>query len=222
MNHKRTSHTHSTTKRGFTLVETLMSVLILAFVITGPMAFTAQSIKAAMYARDQVVAFYLTQEAVELVKNARDNKGLAAVNGECEAQNANSAFWLSCYLGGGDLLLSSCMPTNSSPVARYCAVGLDSASNPVVLPCSGGPLTCPELSRSATNATGLFYAYPTSPSAAWIPSGYRRVVSIMPVPGREAREAEITVSIYWKSGTIDREFTVRQNITNWLPLGPIF
>ncbi len=64
--------------RGFTLIETLVAVLLLATAITGPLTIAAKGLSAALIARDQMVAFYLAQEAVEYVRFVRDSNKLAA------------------------------------------------------------------------------------------------------------------------------------------------
>lgn len=65
-------------KNGFTLVETLVAISILMLAIIGPMGIAAQSLQSAFIARDQIVAFYLAQEAVEIVRYHRDNNSLAS------------------------------------------------------------------------------------------------------------------------------------------------
>ena len=68
------NHAPSTTQhRGFTLLETLVAVSLLAIAIVAPMSLTTQSLESAYYARDQITAFYLAQEALEAVRNVRDN-----------------------------------------------------------------------------------------------------------------------------------------------------
>src|SRR3954462_4723522 len=59
--------------RGFTLLETMVAVTLLAVAIVAPMSLTVQSLTSAYYARDEVTAFYLAQEGVESVRDFRDN-----------------------------------------------------------------------------------------------------------------------------------------------------
>ena len=61
-----------TMKKGFTLIETLVAVSLLTVAVVAPMTLTARSLSAAYYARDQITAFHLAQEAVETVRNVRD------------------------------------------------------------------------------------------------------------------------------------------------------
>lgn len=63
--------------RGFTLIETLIAVLLLATAIAGPLTIASKGLSAALIARDQMVAFYLAQDAVEYVRFVRDSNKLA-------------------------------------------------------------------------------------------------------------------------------------------------
>lgn len=65
--------TTSKMKKGFTLVETLVAISILMLSVTGPLYFASESLKAATYARDQITAFYLAQDAFEQIRAVRDN-----------------------------------------------------------------------------------------------------------------------------------------------------
>ena len=55
-----------------TLIETLVAISILAVAIVAPMSLTMQSLSSAYYARDQVIASNLAQEAIESVRAVRD------------------------------------------------------------------------------------------------------------------------------------------------------
>lgn len=57
---------------GFTLIETLVAISLLTIAVVAPITLTAQSLSSAYYARDQITAFYLAQEAIEAVRAIRD------------------------------------------------------------------------------------------------------------------------------------------------------
>jgi prepilin-type N-terminal cleavage/methylation domain-containing protein len=57
---------------GFTLIETMVAITLLSVAIVAPMGLTAQSLGSAYYARDQITAFYLAQEAIESIRALRD------------------------------------------------------------------------------------------------------------------------------------------------------
>lgn len=63
--------------QGFTLIETLIAVLLLATALAGPLTIAAKGLSASLIARDQMVAFYLAQEAVEYVRFVRDSNKLS-------------------------------------------------------------------------------------------------------------------------------------------------
>jgi Tfp pilus assembly protein PilV len=63
-------------ERGFTLVETLVAVIVLMMALVAPMSLAQRSLMSAGAARDEVTARYLARGAAEYVKNIRDT-GLA-------------------------------------------------------------------------------------------------------------------------------------------------
>lgn len=58
---------------GFSLVEMLVSVSILLLVIAGPMTVTSRASKSSTFATEQVQAFFLAQEGLELAQKMRDD-----------------------------------------------------------------------------------------------------------------------------------------------------
>ena len=87
---------------GFTLVETLVAISILMISVTGPLYYASESLKAAVYARDQITAFYLAQDAFEQIRKIRDDNiygsadywylGLNGCENLCRV-NANGLFY---------------------------------------------------------------------------------------------------------------------------------
>jgi prepilin-type N-terminal cleavage/methylation domain-containing protein len=59
--------------QGFSLIETLVAITILMLVIVAPMTITSQTAKSSSFSSEQVSAFFLAQEGVELVQKARDD-----------------------------------------------------------------------------------------------------------------------------------------------------
>jgi len=68
---------HTTYKaNGFSLIEVLVAVSVLIISVTGTLSIIAREVSSAAIAKDQVVAFYLAQEALEYVRGVRDNNAI--------------------------------------------------------------------------------------------------------------------------------------------------
>ncbi|OHA16307.1 MAG: hypothetical protein A2830_00175 [Candidatus Taylorbacteria bacterium RIFCSPHIGHO2_01_FULL_44_110] len=59
---------------GFTIVETLVAITVLMIAIAGPLVAANKSLTAALYAKNQMTASFLAQEAMELIKETKNNK----------------------------------------------------------------------------------------------------------------------------------------------------
>ncbi|MFA7302279.1 MAG: type II secretion system protein [Candidatus Paceibacterota bacterium] len=65
-------------KKGFTLIEALVAIAIVALAIGGPLYSASRSLVAAQLSRDRLVALYLAQEALEQARYLRDTAYLDA------------------------------------------------------------------------------------------------------------------------------------------------
>jgi type II secretory pathway pseudopilin PulG len=64
---------HHKNQTGFTLIETLFAVLIFSTALISLMAIAGRGISATNTAKQQIVAQYLAQEGLEVVRNIRDS-----------------------------------------------------------------------------------------------------------------------------------------------------
>lgn len=76
-------------KKGFSLLETLVAIVVIMTAIIAPMSLASKSIKASNLTRDRFIASFLAAEAVEFVRNYRDGNVI------------NRYYWL-------DIILDEC------------------------------------------------------------------------------------------------------------------
>ena len=124
-----TRHFRLSTSSGFTLVETLVAIAILMIAIAGPLTVAEKGLSASIYARDQLMASYLAQDAMESIKNIVDSNELAGNP------------WLSS--------LSNYNCTSSS----LCTIDT-TVSPPTITTCGGPTCTSLYLSPSGYTMTG--------------------------------------------------------------------
>lgn len=122
--------------KGFTIVETLVAITILMIAIAGPLVAASRSLNAALYSRDQMIASFLAQETMEVLKNFRSNT----------VETSGQGYWLDsftpqcigssniCDIGFQDDFKHNCTTSGSNA----CIVGLNS-SNTYVRGGSGNP-----------------------------------------------------------------------------------
>lgn len=70
-------------KKGFTLIEVLISLLILAFVISGFIATVVVSVQSFRLSKARYFGTKIAEEGIELVINKRDNNIICVKSGTC-------------------------------------------------------------------------------------------------------------------------------------------
>jgi prepilin-type N-terminal cleavage/methylation domain-containing protein len=103
--------------RGFSLLETLVALAILTAAVTGPMNLATVSIRSASLAHNNIIASFLAEEGMEIVRAGRDRGAYAgdwlANIGICEAQD--------CKVDAinTDAPISSCGGIGTCPKIQY-------------------------------------------------------------------------------------------------------
>lgn len=181
------------TNKGFTLIETLIAVLVLMMAIAGPLTLAAKGLQATLIAKDQDTAFYLAQDAVEYVRWVRDTNQL---------RRPGISDWLAGLDGtanGHSTVSGNCTGANG------CY--LNSLSDKITA-CSG---TCPVLNYDTTNN---YFTYDSGTASI-----FTRTVSIAAPVGGNAGEASLTVTVTWCdqgcTAAVPHKVTVREDMFDW-------
>lgn len=61
-------------KKGFTLLEALVATSILMVAVAAPITIAQKGLSSAVYSKNQMIASYLAQDAIEYIKNVRDTQ----------------------------------------------------------------------------------------------------------------------------------------------------
>lgn len=168
------------TERGFSLVEMLVSVSILLLVIIGPMTMIARTSKSSTFASEQVQAFFLAQEGLELAQKSRDDLVLDwFVNSGSKwtafTNEASGAVYSNCYKSTG------------------CGLEWNSGSTVTALDCAAAVDSC--LIRLSSGNTRFKFTYTATGNT---PTDYTRVIKFKNYPN----SVLVTSTVTWRTGTL--------------------
>lgn len=172
----------TTSQKGYSLVEVLVSISVLLIAIVGPMTIAAQGIKSSAFTLEQNTAFFLAQEGIEVVYALRGTQALAEYNSSLEV----SWDWVQ------DL-----EPCGAMSVGESCSFGLDYRDNTLGDnysdgQCTGGGVADCALYRD-TNATRSVYSHNSNRGDL---SPYTRVIT---VTRDTATVVTVDVEVTWES-----------------------
>ncbi len=188
--------------KGFTLIEAVVSIAILAFAVGGPMALSAQSLRASREARIQLEAIHIAEEGIEIIHNIRDNNSAKDVTLTRDA-------WMSSILG-------TCVGGCIADVTDHSA-GV------------WGPAALTACPAGDCSVVGRIYYHPTSSlyrqrqialAAPWVPTVFTRSMTVAGVDdvSNPVRQVVVTSTVTYQgyNGAI-RTISVRQDLYNWFP-----
>ena len=69
-----------TMKSGFTLMEAIVAIFVITTGIVGVLSLVTQTISSATISKDKLIAAYLAQEGIEIVRNIRDTNWLQGLS----------------------------------------------------------------------------------------------------------------------------------------------
>lgn len=206
----RKNNIHITYKKGFTLIESLVAIFMLSVVLATVISLVQSSIQANTLSQAQVTANYVAGEAIEYIRNVRDNQFLQIAADPNALTDGATATWL----GGFD---------QSSASTCYMPDGCD--IDPATYSSDGGqPMRiisctnydghqCPALKFDANALTdgGSFYQHTTGPDSV-----FTRKINLSINPNNPD-ELTIKVTITGSSGFFKNSpLVVVQHLFNWV------
>jgi prepilin-type N-terminal cleavage/methylation domain-containing protein len=158
---------------GFTLLEVLVAITIFIFALVATMTAARSGLASAYESRDQVISFYLAQEAVEFIRNKRDTNSIL--------NTTTPTNWLE---GISALSSDPCAP------GYVCLV--DVVANTITR-CG---VTCPDTNKLRQDTSTKMYGH----NSSWPLSQFKREVRVQNI---NSNEASITVLITWPKGSFE-------------------
>lgn len=194
--------------KGFTLIETMIAVFILTAALGGFFSLMASSLFSARYARNEITANYLLQEAVDYVRNNRDT---VAFQGAILPSGGWVNF-LNNYGYGNGSGSNFCFSQNGCYFEPARAVTEPSVEISACNETSTfGTIKCPVFTYDSTASHNDYYTYDTS---AGTPSKFKRKV-FMSVPSSRPDELDIKVTLEWQNGGLTRSKSLTASLLNW-------
>ena len=174
-------------KNGFTLIEALVAIAILTMSIAGPMVTASDGLKNSIYARDQIVAFYIAQEGVEIIRSVRDGNAL------------NNAPWLTGIDASCTLLAGA-------------GCGID-IRNRIFIDCGSSATACNIFydAKGLISGGGGVRGIYSHVSGGTQQTVYKRSIKIVPI---NAWESSIDVTVTWLSRGVTKTITVQSRLFN--------
>jgi hypothetical protein len=171
----------------FTLIETFVAISVLLITLVGPLTLAEQALKSAYYARDEITAYYLAQEGLEVVRGVRDYNYL------------NGYPWLTT--------LSDCSAL--TPCEEDFTRSL-----PGIQVCTGDGSMCGTWPREPLNidSTGLYDYNPGTQS----PFTRELTVASVQPNGNGSDEIIATVTVTWVAVGISQHINLSEHFFNWL------
>ncbi|MES2213565.1 MAG: prepilin-type N-terminal cleavage/methylation domain-containing protein [Patescibacteria group bacterium] len=198
--------------KGFTLVETMVAIAILSVSITATFTAAQKGLQSSSYAKDQITAFYLIQDAMEYIENVRDINRIQSIASLSSggsrvgwltglSQNSSDPCWFADQPGG-----KVCTIDTRLNIAAATAAGLTQA-------CTGtwASNTCSNVYQDTATASPTYlYGYTTT--AGWTQTSFKREIKFETVSLSNPPEVRVTVRVSWASGVFAKSISVSEDL----------
>lgn len=177
----------SSNQGGFSLVEVLVAVTILLLVMAGPMRVLTSATNSTTYSSEQIVAYFLAQEGLELVQQGRDNQALVYFQDVIYGAPPLPSPWSQFATNFTDCIPGPCGVTPINTGQMFA-----------VTPCS--TLTDCRLYLNATAGDRARYTHTSTGNTV---TPYTRTIQIsMITVGGRIQGAVATSTVTWRTGSL--------------------
>jgi type II secretory pathway pseudopilin PulG len=195
---------------GFTLIETMVAVLLLTAAIVSLLNLNATSLFASRYAKNEITANYLLQEAADYIRNDRDtiaflqndptvNAGWVTFLNKYGYNNGSSPSVCFAAFGGSNGCYFE--PGNTGTTINTCATAPTFGSS-----------RCPLFNYDPEALGNDFYTYRSN--ASTVPAIFKRQV-VFSINSLNSDELDVKVTIEWQNGTLVRSRSLVFSLLNW-------
>ena len=209
MQNQQKKYPIKTSRKGFTLVETLVAITVLLLAIAGAFTAAQSGLKSASTAQNQITAFYLAQDAFEYVRNVRDTYKLNAIELGPPADGWANLWNILTGCQGTANKGSRCVVDSTKPIDY----SFQEMTTNVIVPCS-----------SLTTCAPLKYDSNTFRYTQALPNGSniketnftRYIYTKKRATSLTANdEIDIVVVVTWKQGITTMTFKAEDALFNW-------
>lgn len=194
---------------GFTILEALVATSILMVAVAAPITITQKGLTSTIQARNQMVAAYLAQDAIEYIKNKRDEIAIRH-----SLNSTDYSFdWEKLYVFGNYTTKTMCMSNNGCQIDTTIpdADSNTPGASSTILPGGVNPTNVKDYISNnhlwKNNSTG-FYGYTSVPAAEYTETSFVRQVQIKLDPYGTSPdnpyEALVRVTVSWGTNAVDK------------------
>ncbi len=177
-------------KKGFTIIETIVALTIVSLAVAGVFSAVRTGLVGSIISKDETRAFFLAQEAIEILRQKRDSNKLLSINTGTPVNwltgiSANSASD-PCRAGG------TCRVDAINQSLTYCGVSWGSCSN-------------------LLQDSDWRYGYQSGTATR-----FKREVQVECSGACNASsEARVTIRVSWSKGLSNYTLQVKTLLMNW-------
>lgn len=202
------------TKRGFTLVETLVSLFIFSLSITAIIVITGQGVSDTTIAKNKITAVALAQEGIEVIRNIRDTYSLSESSPGAGWINFINNVQNSCTKPDG-CFIEDIISYTDSPIVNSCNTVGGGSDFPSGCPFIEREKLSSDLSNTIVGTFG-FYQYNSTVATE---SPFQRSIFIECV-NADCTEVRVESLVAWRQGTGVAEINAVENLFNWFKTAP--